>query len=638
MGRYAYLIGASEFTIDSGLKPLVGPPADVRRLAELLERDDRGEFVAVSFLNEPSYQIIKQLYADLSKRNREDTVLVYFSGHGLLDEANRLYLACCDTDATNVVGTAVRAGDILDRMQVSGAGARAMILDCCYSGAIGTEFSNKDDLKQRGEIQLRNMARTFGTAILTSSTDIQVSKDGEISLFTNILVQSIETGDADKDIDGFITLHDLFEYTANHLISTTNQRPLYFDIGGAGSLIVSKSGKTLMGQLRADVLKKLLPYRLNEDISDSTHDFLMSRFSENALFGDEQKREIDALCERYVRDKIRFGLFHEQIIRIKAEFSQPKTEYSPEQTRNSGVGTSIQINKKKENDAIETHSDAVIVETAISTHGVNDPDNESTHIYEAAPEDLTRVGLTKLRAILIGISVFVVGAVGSINYVSIRNIWCDKISLFCEESQQMGLGVSPTSLAPTTWPANTEQLFNLALEMEADGARDSVMPTAKSFEECKQNCAQSPLCQVFTYHKNINTCYLYSTVKQMKQNKYSDSGVRKTYILPPGAPTPPRGSDAAAAGTDSRDSYNPPSPVLGHYHGMLRATRAVGNEEAERPVSAPSIDNCGDICFRTRKCVLLSYDKVTKICHLYSTSSASFYPDENFDSAFSDLP
>ena len=54
-----------------------------------------------------------------------------------------------------------------------------------------------------------------GRVVLTSSTATQTSfqqEDEELSLYTQYLLEGIETGAADKDEDGKIHAHELHEY------------------------------------------------------------------------------------------------------------------------------------------------------------------------------------------------------------------------------------------------------------------------------------------------------------------------------------------------------------------------------------------------------------------------------------------
>jgi methionyl aminopeptidase len=65
-----------------------------------------------------------------------DTLLIYCSGHGLLDKDGSLFLALSETslDRELLKYTALAVGDIRNAMRNSPAANKILILDCCYSG------------------------------------------------------------------------------------------------------------------------------------------------------------------------------------------------------------------------------------------------------------------------------------------------------------------------------------------------------------------------------------------------------------------------------------------------------------------------------------------------------------------------
>src|SRR5262249_49181347 len=69
-------------------------------------------------------------------RNAEpgDTVLVFFSGHGLLDERGQMFLAPRDCERSNLGLSAVRTDDLRDMLRQCKATQKLLILDCCHAG------------------------------------------------------------------------------------------------------------------------------------------------------------------------------------------------------------------------------------------------------------------------------------------------------------------------------------------------------------------------------------------------------------------------------------------------------------------------------------------------------------------------
>jgi hypothetical protein len=233
-----------------------------------------------------------------------------------LDEDNELYFSCCDSDAKNVDGTAIQASTILKRMQRVGCRERAVILDCCFSGAIGTMFG-KADLRQQSQVALNSIATASGTSILTSSTDIQTSLDGAISPFTRTIVDSIQSGDADFDRDGKITLRDLFDYTSTRSNVMGLRKPMYFDIGVTGQIYISYSGKTKLSQTRDALRRKLASYYADDRISPSLNQFAMRRFDAKNDLTDQTVRSLDVLYDDILHDKINAQTFVETLVAIK---------------------------------------------------------------------------------------------------------------------------------------------------------------------------------------------------------------------------------------------------------------------------------------------------------------------------------
>jgi hypothetical protein len=315
MGRYAYLIGSSEFHSDS-LINLRGPPNDVTQLESLLARPDRGDFTVRSFVNVSSDRLRRELFADINNRKPDDILLLYFSGHGLLDEDNELYFSCCDSEAGNVAGTSIQASTVLNRMQKSGCRERAVILDCCFSGAIGTMFS-KSDVAQQSKARLNNIAESFGTSILTSSSDAQTSPDGETSPFTRAIVESIQSGNADYDTDGLITLSDLFNYTSTESTARGLPKPVCFNIAVTGQFYISQSGRTKLSAKRETLQRKLAKYVVEDRISASVYQFAMSRFEVDGGLSRETIKRLDPTFEAFVREDISIADFVEAIIAVK---------------------------------------------------------------------------------------------------------------------------------------------------------------------------------------------------------------------------------------------------------------------------------------------------------------------------------
>ncbi len=96
--RYALIIGNFEYE-DTNLNQLISPGKDAEGLSEVLKDPDVGMFIDVkTLINQPADLIRKSTANFFAKKKKDDLLLLYFSGHGILDDLGHLYLATVDTD------------------------------------------------------------------------------------------------------------------------------------------------------------------------------------------------------------------------------------------------------------------------------------------------------------------------------------------------------------------------------------------------------------------------------------------------------------------------------------------------------------------------------------------------------------
>lgn len=214
MAKIALLIGMSHYQY--GLAPLPAAVKDVEELQRVLVNPEIGYFDQVKTLvNSDSQEMQNEIENLFTERNKDDLVLLFFSGHGIKDENSNLYFGTCNTQKYPQGelrrSTAVPASFVHDVMSNSRAKRQVIILDCCFSGAFDPSLQAKDD----GSIDLEKQLGAEGRVVLTSSSSTQYSfeqKDSELSLYTRYLVEGIETGEGDKNRDGKISILELHDY------------------------------------------------------------------------------------------------------------------------------------------------------------------------------------------------------------------------------------------------------------------------------------------------------------------------------------------------------------------------------------------------------------------------------------------
>src|SRR5438034_5753961 len=208
--RIAILVGNARFHAESELGPLQGPPNDVAALAAVLEDADRGGFEVQRFVDARKDAVLPVIDEVLNTAEADDLVLLFYAGHGKLDPSGRLCLATAETRAAALRSTSIPVSELKELVAQSRAGSVVLLLDCCFSGAIGKEFrGGVDD-------QLALMQEAQGLHILTAATGLQTARECDadsggntMGAFTRVIVDGISSGAADCDGDGEILLSDL---------------------------------------------------------------------------------------------------------------------------------------------------------------------------------------------------------------------------------------------------------------------------------------------------------------------------------------------------------------------------------------------------------------------------------------------
>ncbi|KXS89397.1 caspase domain protein, partial [Microcystis aeruginosa NIES-88] len=213
---------------------------------------------------------VEVLFAD---RQRDDLVLLYFSGHGLKDQKARFFLSTRDTGRDQKgnfsLATALAATKLQEYITDSSSQRQIIILDCCFSGAL------VQGMPIKGEFNIQEELGGKGRAILTSSSPIEYSfesEDNDLSIYTKYLVEGIETGAADKDGDQLISVNELHEYASERVkeAAPAMTPKFYLSLEGDDTIYLARSPlaandpKFKYRKIVEDIIKKWN----DEDIKD----------------------------------------------------------------------------------------------------------------------------------------------------------------------------------------------------------------------------------------------------------------------------------------------------------------------------------------------------------------------------------
>jgi uncharacterized caspase-like protein len=239
--------------------------ADVAALAAALADRDIAGFDSVTRLEEPSrdaaFGAVDELFAD---RNRDDLVLLYFSGHGIRDDWGRLFFALGGTRHDRPRATGLPASELKHFMDDSRSRRQILVLDCCHAGAFMESHRAAATAPALTEDTFE--VRGYGREILAATNATAYAFEGErvegdgtsrqLGRFTGLLVEGLRTGAGVTDRDE-ITVGDLFEYARLRLMDEEpRMRPQYWRERSEAPLVIARNPRA-RARLPEDLLAAL---------------------------------------------------------------------------------------------------------------------------------------------------------------------------------------------------------------------------------------------------------------------------------------------------------------------------------------------------------------------------------------------
>lgn len=141
-----------------------------------------------------------------------DSILFYFSGHGGVAKTDEVLATQDGTEKE----PGLPMGELLALANESKAREVLLILDCCYSGALGNPRALREN-----HTQLRE-----GVTILTAcrSNEVSLEETGGHGIFTWLVLNALRGGAA--DVRGRVSAAGIYAY-AEQALGSWDQRPLY---------------------------------------------------------------------------------------------------------------------------------------------------------------------------------------------------------------------------------------------------------------------------------------------------------------------------------------------------------------------------------------------------------------------------
>jgi uncharacterized caspase-like protein len=226
----ALLIGASHFAVAGpDLPDIPAVRANLTALRQVLTSPDTGvlrpDFCRV--LADPaSVDEVGTALSELAA-TATDLLLVYYTGHGLVDDRGRLHLALAHTHPHRARWTAFPF-ELLREEIANSAATRVLVLDCCFSGRAIEAMADEQGV-------LSGQLEVAGTYTLTSTTANAPSHApvGErYTAFTGALLRALDHADP-------LTLDQIHAVVDRDLTVRNLPRPQRRAVNTAGNLALS---------------------------------------------------------------------------------------------------------------------------------------------------------------------------------------------------------------------------------------------------------------------------------------------------------------------------------------------------------------------------------------------------------------
>ncbi len=181
-------------------------------------------------------QTVLDAIAQLEKENHNenDTIVIYFSGHGTLASGPRpesgglglrKYLVMGDTKFAQPEASALGIDELLARFQKLRSRRKALIIDSCYAGGgkayLTPQIMNILAQQKAGAMQEPADSVVESAAIYTASAWAEEARESEKlghGVYTYFLLEGFKS---DLDGDGAVSMSEAHQYASNRVIAYT---------------------------------------------------------------------------------------------------------------------------------------------------------------------------------------------------------------------------------------------------------------------------------------------------------------------------------------------------------------------------------------------------------------------------------
>jgi hypothetical protein len=223
----AVLIGVSHFPESPELADLPAVRENVASLWRRLTHDTTGVLEPKHCEVADPVSSTADIGRAISKAAAEasDMLLIYYAGHGLVDDRGRLYLATNATRADAPKYSSLSVDLLREDLGGSAAAARVLILDCCFSGRAIEVMSSEEGLID-GQLSI---AGTYTMTSTSANAPSYAIADERYTAFTGALLTALDSPRP-------LTLDEIYRSVAASLQSRGMPRPRQRATDTAGGL------------------------------------------------------------------------------------------------------------------------------------------------------------------------------------------------------------------------------------------------------------------------------------------------------------------------------------------------------------------------------------------------------------------
>jgi len=253
---YMLVVGVSEYKeSENNLKYAA---KDAQDLVNAFEKDETfaTKHIKVLLNNAATKENVIKESVILTQSKEDDVVIIYVSGHGILDEKLDYYLAMHDISFVSPAEKGLPYEELEKIIDKVVSRNRLILIDACHSGEVDKDevllAENKTiDVQMDAKIVSRGSTKTptpraglnnsfaymqalfddvskgIGATIISAAGGMEYaleSPDWNNGVFTYSILEGLKSKNADLDQDGEITIGELKEYVTDKVVKLTEGR------------------------------------------------------------------------------------------------------------------------------------------------------------------------------------------------------------------------------------------------------------------------------------------------------------------------------------------------------------------------------------------------------------------------------